>query len=81
MQEKLSVWYVELKGENALDALRGVLNSLPSCPGFLGAELLTSPEQPGMALIASRWAREIPDVALPDGAKHWAFQVVASAVP
>ena len=75
------VWYVELRGVNAIRALRDCLDVLPTLPGFQGAELLTSPAQPGLALIASRWAGDIPDLPLPAGAKHWAFQVVASAVP
>ena len=75
------VWYIELKGEEAVPLLTRLLDSLPTQPGFQGAELLTSPAQPGLALIASRWAGELPALPLPPGAKHWAFEVVASALP
>ena len=81
MPENSHVWYIELRGEEAVGVLSGVLERLPGLPGFQGAELLTSPAQPGLALIASRWAGEVPDLPLPAGAKHWAFEVIAAALP
>lgn len=81
MQNPNLVWYIEIKGDDAVGVLSRVLERLPGLPGFQGAELLTSAAQPGLALVASRWAGEIPDLPLPAGAKHWAFQVVTSAVP
>lgn len=77
----MQVWYVELKGEAAQERLARFLEVLPGQAGFRGAELLVSPAQPGLALLASRWAGELPDLSVPDGAKHWTFTVVASAVP
>ncbi|WP_240738430.1 hypothetical protein [Deinococcus fonticola] len=71
-----SVWYVELSGPDAVQVLRGVLDALPSQAGFRGAELLSSPAQPQLALIASRWAGEPPSLPVPDGAKHWVFTVL-----
>lgn len=72
------VWYVELRGPDALTRLGAWLERLPTLPSFVGAELLHSPQQPGLALVASRWAAGVPDVTVPDGAKHWVFQVARS---
>ncbi|WP_291425888.1 hypothetical protein [Deinococcus sp.] len=69
---------MELQGDGAAGQLLAVLEELPSQPGFLGAELLTSPAQPALALIASRWAAALPALALPAGAKAWSFVVVAT---
>ena len=78
MEHSALVWYVELRGTRAQAALLALLDSLPEQPGFLGAELLSSPAQPGLALVASRWAKQVPDLPLPDGAKAWSFGVVAA---
>lgn len=72
------VWYVELRGPDALTRLGEWLERLPTLPGFVGAELLSSPAQPELALVASRWATEVPNVGVPDGAKHWIFRVERS---
>ena len=72
------IWYVEARGEAALSDLRAFLQSLRGLPGLLGAELLTSPAQPDLALVASRWSAAPPDVKLPSGARDWTFEVVAS---
>ncbi len=72
------VWYVELRGAEAAGQLLAVMEELPSQPGFLGAELLTSPAQPALALLASRWAAALPVLDLPAGAKAWSFVVVAT---
>lgn len=74
----MQVWYVELKGEAAQKRLARFLELLPGQVGFRGAELLVSPAQPGLALLASRWAGELPDLPVPDGAKHWTFTVMES---
>ena len=71
------VWYVELRGEDAATTLAHWLEGLPAQPGFIGAELLDSPEQAGLALVASRWQGAPPNLTVPDGAKHWTFRVLA----
>ncbi|MFC4424693.1 antibiotic biosynthesis monooxygenase family protein [Deinococcus navajonensis] len=79
MPERLDaavVWYVELRGPGAIDTLRALLQGLAGQPGLLGAELLTSPAQPDLALLASRWATEAPHLPLPSGAKSWVFEVI-----
>ncbi|CAM3248666.1 ABM domain-containing protein [Deinococcus saxicola] len=73
------VHYAEAKGDGAEALLRGFLEGLPTHPGFLGAELLGSPGQPGLYLVASRWARERPELNVPDGVKAWSFEVLAEA--
>lgn len=74
----MQVPYAEGKGEAARAALHAFLNTLPEYPGFLGAELLLSPAQPELTLVASRWAGEVPPVPVPDGVRAWVFQVQAS---
>lgn len=69
------VHYAEARGDGAADMLRAFLGALPGLPGFLGAELLVSPEQPGLALVASRWAGEVPPLTLPPGVRAWVFEV------
>lgn len=81
MNVPLRVHYAEARGEEAGRALAAWLDTLPGQPGFLGAELLTSPEQPGLALVASRWAGEGPPLAVPDGVRAWAFEVRRSLGP
>lgn len=76
--ELASVWYVELRGPEAIIRLRDFLDALPAQAGFRGAELLTSPAQPELVLIASRWQDEPPALHVPDGAKHWVFTVLDS---
>ncbi|THF70765.1 hypothetical protein E7T06_06280 [Deinococcus sp. Arct2-2] len=56
-------------------ALVAHLDTLQAQPGFVGAELLTSPAQPGLVLIASRWTCPAPQLPLPAGAKSWVFEV------
>jgi heme-degrading monooxygenase HmoA len=71
-----TVHYAEARGEHAGTALRGFLHHLPALPGFLGAELLSSPEQPGLYLVASRWAGPVPPLDLPAGTRAWTFTVL-----
>lgn len=73
----MQVWYVELKGPEATRILERWLEQLPGQAGFQGAELLVSPAQPGLALIASRWESAAPRMGVPEEAKHWTFEVVA----
>ncbi|WP_229780735.1 hypothetical protein [Deinococcus malanensis] len=75
------IWYVESRGKDALSNLHAFLNSLRGLPGLLGAELLTSPAQPDLALVASRWSAPPPDMQLPPGARGWTFEVAASCRP
>ncbi|ASN79918.1 MULTISPECIES: hypothetical protein [Deinococcus] len=75
------VHYAELKGEDALARLDAWAATLSAQPGFSGAEVLTSPAQPGLALVASRWTAPVPPLALPDGVKAWVFVVQASVTP
>lgn len=72
------VWYVEARGEGARGRLGLFLDTLGAQPGFLGAELLLSPAQPDLALVASRWAAGPPALALPEGARAWTFEVFAA---
>ncbi len=74
------VHYTELKGIEAHAQLRQFLALLPTYSGFLGAELLASPLQPELFLLASRWQESIPELPIPIGAKAWAFEVLAEAV-
>ncbi|AIZ44898.1 hypothetical protein QR90_06920 [Deinococcus radiopugnans] len=74
-----TVHYAEARGDGAEALLRGFLSGLPARPGFLGAELLGSPGQPGLYLVASRWAADVPDLNVPDGVKAWSFEVLAEA--
>ncbi|GBF05784.1 hypothetical protein DAERI_060044 [Deinococcus aerius] len=76
MTPRPQVHYTEVRGDQAEDALRVFLNALPALPGFLGAELLVSPAQPGLALVASRWAGQAPPLPLPAGARAWVFEVL-----
>lgn len=73
------VHYAEARGEGSEALLRGFLRSLPSFPGFLDAELLGSPQQPGLYLVASRWTGDVPELKLPDGVKSWSFEVLEEA--
>lgn len=72
----LHVHYAEARGDGAEEILRAFLGTLPGRPGFLGAELLASPAQPGLALVASRWSGEVPPLTLPDGVRAWEFEVL-----
>ena len=72
-----TVWYVELRGKGAETTLRQWLELLPGQAGFASAELLDSPAQPGLALVASRWSGPLPELTPPAGAKHWTFRVLA----
>ena len=71
----MQVHYAEARGETAEASLRAFLQVLPTLPGFVGAELLVSPDQPGLALIASRWEGSVPLLPLPAGVRAWVFEV------
>lgn len=72
------VHYAEARGENAEADLRAFLKALPALPGFVGAELLVSPAQPGLVLVASRWEGTVPPLSLPGGVRAWVFEVLES---
>lgn len=72
----LRVHYAEARGDAARREMGAFLATLPALPGFVGAELLVSPDQPGLVLVASRWAGEVPPLPLPAGARAWAFEVL-----
>ncbi|BDP43203.1 hypothetical protein DAETH_31720 [Deinococcus aetherius] len=74
----LRVHYAEARGDAARAGMEALLAALPAQPGFLGAELLHSPAQPGLVLVASRWAGEVPALPLPAGARAWVFEVLES---
>ena len=79
-QPPVTVHYAELRGAGARAILHDFMGCLSARPGFLGAELLSSPAQPGLLLVASRWAGAVPgDLPLPAGAKAWTFTVEARA--
>lgn len=75
------VHYAELRGEGARAALLGWMEALGTHPGCLGAELLSSPAQPGLFLVMSRWTQEPPALSLPTGARQWTFLVEVEARP
>lgn len=77
----LRVHYAEARGDAAERDLAAWLDLLPGQPGFLGADLLTSPAQPGLALVASRWAGEVPPLGVPEGVRAWVFEVRRSRGP
>lgn len=70
------VWYVEMHGDKAHTELQTFLAGLTGHAGFISAELLTSPAQPGLMLAASRWVSVVPDISVPAQAKSWVFEVV-----
>lgn len=72
------VHYAESRAGNARALLAALLEDLSRLPGFRGAELLSSPGQPGLYLLASRWAGERPEPELPGGVRAWTFVVEAS---
>lgn len=70
------VHYAEARGDFALSTLRTFLDSLPTQPGLLGAELMGSAAQPGLYLVMSRWNGTIPALSIPHGVKAWEFEIV-----
>ncbi|MEF2276963.1 hypothetical protein V3W47_01550 [Deinococcus sp. YIM 134068] len=70
------VHYAEARGETARRELGALLDALPALPGFVGAELLVSPAQPGLVLVASRWAGDVPALPLPESVRSWTFEVL-----
>lgn len=71
------VHYAEARGDDANAGLRAFLETLPAHPGFVDARLLGSPDQPGLYLVASRWAGAVPALTIPAGARAWSFEVLA----
>lgn len=75
MAQQTVVWYVESKGKGEHEGLRQHFEQLVSQRGFLGAEWLSSPQQPGLALVASRWQGQPPSLPLAEGLRGWCFVV------
>ena len=67
--------------DNVYQRLSDLMAGLGHLPGFLGADLLTSPAQPGLCLLESRWAGAVPALDIPAGCKAWAFDVAESWSP
>lgn len=78
----IQVHYIEGRVTPASDELQLRLSDLMAglghLPGFLSADLLVSPAQPGLYLLASRWAGEVPALEVPAGCKSWVFLVAES---
>ncbi|WP_245528329.1 antibiotic biosynthesis monooxygenase [Deinococcus maricopensis] len=73
------VHYAEGKGDAARVALRALMATLPTQPGFVHAELLSAPDQPHLTLLSSHWTAQVPALPLPDGVRAWVFEVQATA--
>ncbi|MFC4454623.1 hypothetical protein [Deinococcus sonorensis] len=74
----IRVHYIEGRREQGDDIqaqLSDLMARLGHRDGFLGAELLVSPEQPGLCLLESRWMGEVPALRVPPGCKSWSFEV------
>ena len=74
-QPQRFIHYVEGKGEGAENALLAFTKSLEGQPGLVDACLLASPAQPELWLVESRWIGEVPPLDVPEGCKHWSFEV------
>ncbi len=61
--------------------LSDLMAGLGHLPGFLSADLLSSPAQPELVLMESRWAGDVPALDIPAGCKSWAFTVTESWTP
>jgi hypothetical protein len=80
VSQPVQVHYVEGKSDGAETTLRTFMAGLSGLPGLLDACLLASPAQPGLWLLESRWRGPLPELSVPDGFKHWSFEVRASVV-
>jgi hypothetical protein len=69
------------QGGDMQQRLSDVMAGLGHLPGFLGADLLCSPLQPGLYLLESRWAELVPDFEIPVGCRAWAFTVTETWSP
>jgi hypothetical protein len=68
-------------GPDVQQRLSDVMAGLGHLPGFLGADLLCSPLQPGLYLLESRWAEQVPEFEIPVGCRAWAFTVTETWSP
>ena len=77
------VHFAEQRGN--LAGLQAQARTWAALPGFLGAEVLHSPDQAGQGgelyLLVTRWQGAVPPLELPAGAKGWAFAVLPQAAP
>ncbi|GGR12044.1 hypothetical protein [Deinococcus ruber] len=55
-----------------------MLEQLRHLPGCLRADLLSSPQQPALSLLESRWHGTPPALDVPPGCNAWAFVVEES---
>ena len=81
----IQVHYIEGKATTSdpdvQQRLSDLMAGLGHLPGFLGADLLSSPAQPELVLLESRWAGAVPALGVPAGCKSWAFTVTESWTP
>ena len=81
----IQVHYIEGKATGAdpdvQQRLSDLMAGLGHLPGFLSADLLSSPAQPGLVLLESRWAGTVPALDVPAGCTSWAFTVTESWTP
>ncbi|GAA4008683.1 hypothetical protein GCM10022631_21050 [Deinococcus rubellus] len=75
MSQRRFVHYMEGRGADAEQTLSDLLSGLPGWAGLVDACLLTSPDQPGLWLLESRWANAVPLLDVPEGCKSWSFEV------
>ena len=74
----IQIHYVEGRGPDSRAQLSALLGQLRAVPGCLRAELLSSPAQPALSLLESRWQETPPHIELPPGCTAWAFVVEES---
>lgn len=75
MSQRRFIHYVEGRGEALEETLTAFLDALSEQAGLVDACLLASPEQPGLWLVESRWANDLPMLSVPEGCKSWSFEV------
>ena len=81
----IQVHYIEGRTSGADGELRQRLSDLMAglghLPGFLAADLLSSPTQPHLCLLESRWMGAVPELEIPTGCRAWTFTVTESWTP
>ncbi|ULH15133.1 antibiotic biosynthesis monooxygenase [Deinococcus sp. KNUC1210] len=74
----IQVHYIEGRETAHRAQLAALLSRLRQMPGCLRADLLSSPQQPALSLLESRWNGAPPTLEVPPGCKSWAFVVEES---